>query len=105
MRNAPEPWSIFRCNTPNRNAESTTAPHAEKSARNDRKSNPRNMNSSPMAGPMETMAVTRTNPPTFLLFVNSPGLVKPDYLAYLRNRIRTVEPYEGSPIVLRLRPR
>lgn len=48
---------------------------------------------------------TGTNPPCFLLFVNDPGLAKPDYLAYLRNRIRTVEPYEGSPIVLRLRPR
>ncbi len=48
---------------------------------------------------------TGTNPPTFLLFVNDPGLAKPDYLAYLRKRIRAVEPYEGSPIVLRLRPR
>ena len=48
---------------------------------------------------------TRTNPPTFLLFVNNPKFVKADYLAYLTNRIRAVEPYEGNPIVLRLRPR
>jgi GTP-binding protein len=46
-----------------------------------------------------------TNPPAFLLFVNDPVLVKADYLAYLVGRIRAVEPYEGSPVVLRLRRR
>ncbi|MBN1918332.1 MAG: ribosome biogenesis GTPase Der [Verrucomicrobia bacterium] len=48
---------------------------------------------------------TRGNPPTFLLFVNDPKLAKADYLAYLVNRVRKVEPYEGNPVVLRLRQR
>jgi len=48
---------------------------------------------------------TRTRPPTFLLFVNDPKLVRADYLGYLVNRIRAVEPYEGNPVVLRLRAR
>ena len=48
---------------------------------------------------------TGTNPPTFLLFVNDPALAKADYLAYLTGRIRAVEPYEGNPVVLRLRRR
>ncbi len=48
---------------------------------------------------------TRANPPTFLLFVNDPKLAKSSYLAYLTNCIRQAEPYEGNPIVLRLRPR
>jgi len=48
---------------------------------------------------------THGNPPTFLLFVNDPKLAKSDYLAYLVNRIRQAEPYEGNPVVLRLRRR
>ena len=48
---------------------------------------------------------TRTNPPTFLLFVNDPKLAKTSYVAYLTNRIREAEPYEGNPVILRLRPR
>jgi len=48
---------------------------------------------------------TRVNPPTFLLFVNDPKLAKSTYLAYLTNCIRQAEPYEGNPVVLRLRPR
>ena len=48
---------------------------------------------------------TRTNPPGFVLFVNDPKLVRADYLGYLANRIRAAEPYEGNPVVLRLRAR
>jgi GTP-binding protein len=48
---------------------------------------------------------TRRNPPTFLLFVNDPRLAKAGYVSYLTGRIRQVEPYEGNPVVLRLRAR
>jgi GTP-binding protein len=48
---------------------------------------------------------TGVNPPTFLLFVNDPKLAKSSYRAYLINRIRQAEPYEGNPVVLRLRRR
>ncbi len=44
-------------------------------------------------------------PPTFVLFVNQPGLLTPAYGRYLERRIREVEAYPGLPIRLRLRGR
>lgn len=47
----------------------------------------------------------RTNPPTFLLYVNDPKLAHFSYLRYLENRLRESYPYLGTPIRLLLRPR
>lgn len=47
----------------------------------------------------------RSDPPTFLLYVNDPKLGHFSYLRYLENRLREVYPYVGTPIRLVMRPR
>ena len=47
----------------------------------------------------------RSDPPTFLLYVNDPTLAHFSYLRYLENRLREVYPYTGTPVRLVLRPR
>jgi GTPase len=43
--------------------------------------------------------------PEFVLFVNDPRMLNETYRRYLEARIRKLEPYLGSPIILRLRAR
>ena len=43
----------------------------------------------------------RVGPPTILLFTN--GRLETSYMRYLENRIREVEPFEGSPVRLEMR--
>jgi len=47
----------------------------------------------------------RSDPPTFLVYVNNPKLAHFTYLRYLENRIREEYPFTGTPIRLVLRPR
>lgn len=47
----------------------------------------------------------RSDPPTFLLYVNDPELAHFTYLRYLENRLRAVYPFLGTPIRIVLRPR
>jgi len=47
----------------------------------------------------------RSDPPTFLLYVNDPKLAHFSYLRYLENTIREDYPYTGTPIRLVLKPR
>jgi GTP-binding protein len=47
----------------------------------------------------------RSDPPTFLIYVNDPELAHFSYLRYLENRLRESYPYLGTPIRLVLRPR
>jgi GTP-binding protein len=47
----------------------------------------------------------RSDPPTFLLYVNDPKLAHFSYLRFLENRLREVYPYQGTPVRLVLRPR
>jgi GTP-binding protein len=47
----------------------------------------------------------RSDPPTFLLYVNDPKLGHFSYMRYLENRLREVYPYIGTPIRLVMRPR
>jgi GTP-binding protein len=47
----------------------------------------------------------RSDPPTFLLYVNDPKLAHFSYLRYLENRLRESYPFLGTPIRLVLRPR
>jgi GTP-binding protein len=47
----------------------------------------------------------RSDPPTFLLYVNHPELAHFSYLRYLENRLREVYPFLGTPVRLVLRPR
>ncbi len=47
----------------------------------------------------------RSDPPTFLLYVNDPQLAHFSYLRYLENQLRQVYPFEGTPVHLVLRPR
>ncbi|MFW6183370.1 MAG: ribosome biogenesis GTPase Der [Chloroflexota bacterium] len=46
-----------------------------------------------------------TVPPTFIFFVNKPDWVHFTYQRYLENQIREFEPFTGTPIRLRFRPR
>jgi len=46
----------------------------------------------------------RSDPPTFLLYVNDPKLGHFSYLRYLENRLRAVYPFLGTPIRLVMRP-
>jgi GTPase len=48
-------------------------------------------------------AQARVGPPTFVLFTTGP--LEASYIRYLENRIRDVEPFEGSPIKLEVRRR
>ena len=47
----------------------------------------------------------RSDPPTFLLYVNDPKLVAFSYIRYLENCIRKEYPYTGTPIRLVMKPR
>lgn len=47
----------------------------------------------------------RSDPPTFLLYVNDPKLSHFSYLRYLENRLREEYPFIGTPIRLVLRAR
>jgi len=47
----------------------------------------------------------RSEPPTFLLYVNDPKLAHFSYMRYLENRLRETYPFLGTPIRLVLRPR
>jgi GTP-binding protein len=47
----------------------------------------------------------RSDPPTFMLFVNDPKLGHFTYLRYLENRIREEYPFTGTPIRLVLKAR
>lgn len=47
----------------------------------------------------------RSDPPTFLLYVNDPQLAHFTYLRYLENRIREEYSFIGTPIRIFLRPR
>lgn len=47
----------------------------------------------------------RSDPPTFLIFVNDPKLGHFTYLRYLENRIREEHPFTGTPIRLVLKAR
>ena len=47
----------------------------------------------------------RSDPPTFMLYVNDPKLSHFSYIRYLENRLRETYPYLGTPIRFVLRPR
>lgn len=47
----------------------------------------------------------RSDPPTFMLYVNNPSLAHFSYLRYLENQIRNNYPYVGTPIRLVLKKR
>lgn len=47
----------------------------------------------------------RSDPPTFLLYVNDPKLGHFSYLRYLENQLRRVYPFLGTPVRLVMRPR
>jgi GTPase len=47
----------------------------------------------------------RSDPPTFLLYVNDPKLGHFSYTRYLENRLRKTYPFLGTPIRLVMRPR
>ena len=47
----------------------------------------------------------RSDPPTFMLYVNDPKLAHFTYLRYLENRIRAEYPFEGTPVRLVLKER
>lgn len=47
----------------------------------------------------------RSDPPTFLLYVNDPKLGHFSYTRYLENRLRATYPFLGTPIRLVMRPR
>ncbi len=47
----------------------------------------------------------RSDPPTFMLYVNDPKLAHSTYLRYLENRIRKEYPFSGTPIRLVLKGR
>lgn len=47
----------------------------------------------------------RSDPPTFLLYVNEPRLAHFSYLRYLENQMRLAYPFSGTPVRLVLRPR
>ncbi len=47
----------------------------------------------------------RSDPPTFMLYVNEPKLAHFSYLRYLENRLREYHPFIGTPIRLVLKKR
>lgn len=47
----------------------------------------------------------RSDPPTFMIYVNDPRLAHFTYLRYLENQIRKEYPFTGTPIRLVLKPR
>jgi len=48
---------------------------------------------------------TRTNPPTFIVFVNDPLNFTPDYKRFLENKLRQYLPFKEVPIRLTLKKR
>jgi GTPase len=55
--------------------------------------------------PVERKCASHLRPPEFVLFVNDPRLLARSYARYLEARIRDIQPYDGLPIILTLRPR
>jgi GTP-binding protein len=47
----------------------------------------------------------RSDPPTFLIYVNDPKAAHFSYIRYLENRLREAYPFIGTPVRLVLRPR
>jgi len=47
----------------------------------------------------------RSDPPTFIIYVNDPNLAHFTYLRYLENQLRKEFPYTGTPIRFVLKPR
>ncbi len=47
----------------------------------------------------------RSDPPTFLIYVNDPKLSHFTYVRYLENQLREAYPFHGTPIRLVMRPR
>jgi len=47
----------------------------------------------------------RSDPPTFMLYVNDPELAHFSYLRYLENQLREIYPFVGTPVRLVLKPR
>jgi GTP-binding protein len=47
----------------------------------------------------------RSDPPTFMLYVNDPALAHFTYLRYLENQIRKDYPFVGTPVRLVLKKR
>jgi GTP-binding protein len=47
----------------------------------------------------------RSDPPTFLLYVNDPSLAHFSYIRFLENRLRQTYPFLGTPIRLVLKSR
>jgi len=47
----------------------------------------------------------RSDPPTFMVYVNNPKLAHFSYLRFLENQIRKTYPFTGTPIHLVLKPR
>ena len=47
----------------------------------------------------------KTQPPTFLIFVNQPKYCADNYLTFLRNTLREAFDFSGSPIEIELRAR
>ncbi|MFC1879690.1 ribosome biogenesis GTPase Der, partial [Chloroflexota bacterium] len=47
----------------------------------------------------------RSDPPTFMLYVNDPKLAHFTYMRYLENRLREAYPFMGTPIRIVMRPR
>ncbi len=47
----------------------------------------------------------RSDPPTFMIYVNNPKLAHFTYLRYLENRFRAYHPFLGTPIRFVLKPR
>jgi GTP-binding protein len=47
----------------------------------------------------------RSDPPTFMLYVNDPKLAHFTYLRFLENRIRELHEFVGTPIRIVLRAR
>jgi GTP-binding protein len=47
----------------------------------------------------------RSDPPTFMIYVNNPKLAHFSYLRFLENQIRQEYPFSGTPIRIILKPR
>ncbi len=56
-------------------------------------------------GKIYFMTQTSTKPPTFVAFVNDPGVIHFSYERYLLNQIREQLGFEGTPIRIYFRPR
>lgn len=47
----------------------------------------------------------RSDPPTFLLYVNDPKLAHFTYVRYLENQLRTIYPFQGTPVRMVMKAR